>query len=172
MASAPAVKSRRLRSSGMREALENPSSTEHLRDTAGGDDLLARLLAEGVQAHRERVAERPVGETLHRPRAAHQAPPAQLLGTDRAAGREGRELAEVHDRVADPAERAEAALGHAALERHLAALVARRRVAARARPASLVTTPGGLALPRARTPSDPFARSRGARRRLEVPQVD
>ena len=44
----------------------------------------------------------------------------------------------------------EAALRQAALQRHLAALVARRRVAAGARAAALVAAAGGLAVPGAR----------------------
>src|SRR5438552_15572637 len=110
MASAPAVKSSRLRSSGMRGAFANPSNTDHLHAPAGGGDLLAGARAEGLQANRERVAERPVGETLDGSTAAHDAAGAQLLGTHRAAGREGGELPQVDDRVGDPVGRMEAAL--------------------------------------------------------------
>src|SRR5258705_8210877 len=130
MASAPAVKSSRLRSSGMRGAFANPSNTDHLHAPAGGGDLLAGARAEGLQANRERVAERPVGETLDGSTAAHDAAGAQLLGTHLAAGREGGELPQVDDRVGDPVGRMEAALREPALERHLTAFVTRGAVAA------------------------------------------
>src|SRR5690349_10585416 len=121
MASAPAVKSKRLRSSGMRGAFANPSNTDHLHAPAGGGDLLARPRAEGLQANRGRMAERPVGETLDGPAPAHDAPRAQLLGAHGPAGREGGELPQVDDREGDPVGRMEAALREPALERHLTA---------------------------------------------------
>src|SRR5262249_52373152 len=107
MASAPAVKSRRLRSSGMRGAFANPSNTDHLHAPAGCGDLLARPRAEGLQADGERMAQRSVREALDGPAATHDAPRAQLLRTHGAAGREGGELPQVDDRVGDPIGRME-----------------------------------------------------------------
>src|SRR5262245_50315003 len=171
MASAPAVKSSRLRSSGMRGAFANPSNTDHLHAPAGGGDLLARSGAEGLQADGEGVAERPVGETLDRPAAAHHAAGAQLLGTHRAAGREGGELPQVDDRVGDAVGRMEAALRQPALERHLTALVARRTVATRPRTPPLVPAARGLAVTGSRSAADALPFPRGARRRTETTQI-
>src|SRR5262249_20309131 len=171
MASAPAVKSRRLRSSGMRGAFANPSNTDHLHAPAGRGDLLARTRAEGLQANGERVAERPVGEALDGRATAHYAARAQLLGTHRAARRERGELPQIDDRVGDTVGRTEPALREPALERHLAAFVARGTVAARTRTPPLVPAAGGLAMTGSRSTADPLPFPRGARRRTETTQV-
>src|SRR5437899_186563 len=65
MASAPAVKRSRLRSSGIRGAFANPSNTDHLHAPTGGRDLLARPCAEGLQANAE-----PAADALPFPRGA------------------------------------------------------------------------------------------------------
>src|SRR5262245_40605171 len=106
----------RLRSSGTRPAVENPSSIDHLRRPGGGD-LLAGALAEGLEAYGEGVPERPVGETLDGPPAAHEAPLPQRRRLDRAAGGERGQVAQVDDRVLDARQRLEAALRKTALER-------------------------------------------------------
>src|SRR5262245_59632217 len=133
----------------MRGALEKPSSTEHLYLPAGGGDALARGLAEGVEANGEGVRQGAVGEALDARALGHEPPGAELVGAHRAVRGERGELLEVDDLVARAVRLAEAALRHAALDRHLPALVARRRVAAGAREASLVAAAGRLAGARA-----------------------
>src|SRR5437867_3175641 len=122
MASASAVKPRRLRSSGICGALANPSSTEHLRRAARGGDALAGLFAEGVDAHREGAIERAVAEALHWAPPAYEPARAQLLRSHGAPGGKAGELLQVHDRVLDATDRPEAALGQPPLERHLPTL--------------------------------------------------
>src|SRR5690349_8037053 len=117
------------------------------------------------------MRERPVGETLDRAPPTDDATRAELVGPDRAAGRERGELAQVDDRVRNAADRPEAALREPALERHLAALVAGRAVATRARQTALVSSPGRLALARAGTASDPLARPGRAGGGMEAAQV-
>src|SRR5262249_44293630 len=163
MASAPAVKTSRLRSSGMRGAFANPSNTDHLHAAAGGGDLLASARAERLQTNAERVAEGPVGETLDRPPAPDDTAAAQLLGANRAAGREGRQLPQVDDGVGHASGRAETALRQPALERHLSALVAGRTVSARARAPSLVPAARRLAVATPPPPTHPPPPPCGAR---------
>src|SRR5262249_40611909 len=102
----------------------------------------------------------------------HEPPGAELLGTHRAARGERGQLLEVDDLVALSVGLAEAALRDAPLERHLPALVARRRVAARAREAPLVAAAGRLARGRPGAASDPLLRPLRARRRAEPAQID
>src|SRR5438045_3696610 len=112
----------------MREALENPSITDDLRCTARRRDPLARARAEGVGADGERVGERTLAEALDRAAPARKAARPELVGTDRAARREGPQLREIDDDVRHPRHGLEAALRQATLERHLTALVPRRAV--------------------------------------------
>src|SRR5437762_3291504 len=170
-ASATAVKRRRRLDSGTRGALAKPSSIEHLRAAARGGDQLAGALAECLQPNRQRVRQRPVGEALDGVPTAHQAARAELLGPHRAARREGRELAQVDDGVGHARNRAEAALRQPALERHLAALVAGRAVAPRARAPPLVATAGRLALARAGPAADALRLTLRAGGGMEVAEI-
>src|SRR5262245_38616003 len=155
----------------MREALENPSSIEHLHGAARRDDGLARSRAERVRPDREGVRQRAFAQALEPPALAHEAVRPQLVRPDDSAGGERRELADVEHQVRRARERAEATLREPALERHLAALVARGAVAARARAAALVAAPGRLAVARARPATDALAPPGGPGRGLEVTEV-
>src|SRR5262249_14802807 len=147
-ARAPAVKPTRLRNSGIRDALENPSSTEHLHGAARGGDRLPGARAERVGAHGEGVRQRPLAQALHEAALVHQAVRPEVVRAHRRAGREPGQLPDVDDGVGGARQGAEAALGEATLERHLAALVPGRAVAARSRPPSLVAARVGLDGPR------------------------
>src|SRR4029450_10372816 len=117
MASAPAVKTMRLRSSGIRPALENPSSTEHLDGTARRRDRRARAGAERVRPDRECVGQRALAEALEQPALAHQPASAELVGADDGAGVERPELPDVADRVLGARYRADAALAQPSAQR-------------------------------------------------------
>src|SRR5690349_9612062 len=125
-ASAIAVNASRFRSSGTRGALANPSSTENLRGATCGGDRVPRLRAERVRPDRERVRQLPVGEALDAPPAADEPVLGELARPDGAPGSKCFELPEVDDRVLLARHGPEAALRQTALERHLAAFVARR----------------------------------------------
>src|SRR5262249_39583609 len=87
------------------------------------------------------------------------------------ASREDVELADVEDHVRGARDRAEAALRQAPLQRHLAALVSRRAVPARARPPSLVPAPRRLAVARAGSTPDALAAARRSGRRMEMAEI-
>src|SRR5262245_1275707 len=171
MASAPAVKPMRFRSSGMRPALEKPSSTDDLDRAARRGDRVARAGAEGVRPDRERMRQRALAEALEQAALADKPARAQLVGTDHGAGLERAELPDVEDDVLGARHGPEAALRQATLERHLAALVPRRDVAARARPLALVPAAGRLAVAGAGPAPDALARTRGAWRRMQMTKV-
>src|SRR5215468_2301188 len=155
-ASMPNVNSSRRRSSGMRPAFVNPSSTvDHLGTAAGGGDAFLCGRAEGVRFDGQRLAQRALPEHLDRPAGAHQAARYQGRRVDHVARREHRlEAGEIDDPVGAPEGVVEAAFRQAALQRHLPAFEARMRVAAGARAAPLVTAPRGLAEPGARPAAD------------------
>src|SRR5207249_4009163 len=117
------------------------------------------------------MRQRAVGQALDGVPAAHQAARAELLGPHRAARREGGELAQVDDGERYARDRAEAALREPALERHLAAFVAGRAVAARARAPPLVAAAGRLALARAGPAADALGRAPRARGGMEVAEI-
>src|SRR5262249_25843483 len=96
---------------------------------------------------------------------------AQLVGTDARASREGVELADVEDHVRGAGHRTEAALRQAPLQRHLAALVSRRAVPARARAPSLVPAARRLAVARARSAPHALAAARRSGRRVEMAEI-
>src|SRR5262245_498845 len=171
MASAPAVKTMRFRSSGMRPALEKPSSTDHLDRAARCRDRVAGTGAERVRADRERVRQRALPEALEQAALADQPLRAQLVGADHGAGLERAELPDVEDDVLGARYGPEAALRQATLKRHLAAPVPRPDVAARARPLTLVPAAGRLAVAGARAAADALARTRGAGRRMQMTEV-
>src|SRR5262245_26227981 len=123
-ASMAKVNRSRRRSSGMRPAFANPSSTfDHLGAAAGcGDTRLCRL-AEGVGLDGQRLGQLALTEDLDRPAAPHQTVLGERCRIDRRAGFERRvDAAQVDDTELAPEQVAEAALGQAALQRHLAAL--------------------------------------------------
>src|SRR5579875_92143 len=169
--SAPAVKSSRRRSSGTREALEKPSSTDRLHAAAERLEALPGALARRVHPQRERVLERAVGQALDRSAPAHQPLAPQLLGADGAPGREARELPQVHDRVRDARDGPEPALREPPLQRHLPAFVAGRRVPAAARAPPFVSPSGGLPPARAGPAPDAPAPPRRPRGRMEPAEI-
>src|SRR5262245_50612189 len=158
-ASMAKVNSSRRRSSGMRPALANPSSTfDHLGAAAGCGDALLSRFAEGMRLHRQRFGQLALAENLDRPAAAHQALLEQRGRVDHGAGGEGRlEPAQVHDAELPPERVVEAALGQAALQRHLPTLEPRVRIAAGARAATLVPAARGLAETGAWPAAEPLA---------------
>src|SRR5690606_19046911 len=96
---------------------------------------------------------------------------AQGVGRDGRAGIEGRlDLVEVHHGVLRPEDVREAALGHAAMERHLAALEAALVRIARARLRALVAAARRLAVARPGAPADALLRELGPARGLEIIQ--
>src|SRR5437016_4701814 len=102
------------------------------------------------------MGQRAVAEALDGAPAAREPPAPELLGSDGATRRIGRQLLEVDDRVLAPRDGAEAALGQTPLERHLAALVARRAVAPRTGPPTLEAAAAQrLALPWTRADGAP-----------------
>src|SRR5262245_38904467 len=113
----------------MREAFENPSSTQNLHRATRCSDPLAGLLAEGVQPNGEAVPQRPVRQTLDRKGALHQSTTTEIVGSHRAAGREACQCAQADDRVPPSGKRPEAALRQSPLERHLPTFVSGRTVA-------------------------------------------
>src|SRR5262245_53257935 len=129
MASAPAVKPMRLRSSGMRPALEKPLSTDDLDRAARRGDRVPRAGAESVRPDRERVRQRALAEALEQAALADQPARAQLVGADHGTGLERRQLPDVEDDVLGARHGPEASLRQAPLQRHLPALVPRRDVA-------------------------------------------
>src|SRR5678815_2613136 len=158
-ASMPNVNSSRRRSSGMRPAFWNPSSTGHHLGAAARlvDGRLGRR-AERVRLDGQRLRQRALPQHLDLLVAADEAVLRQRLAIDHRAGLEdGFELGEVDDAVLDPERIAEAALRQAALERHLATLEARVCVTAGARALPLVTAAGGLAVAGSRTAAEPLA---------------
>ena len=128
--------------------------------------------AERVRPDGERVAtRRPSPRHLTQPALVHQAACAQLVGSDRRAGGEDAELSDVEDGVLGARDGPEAALRQPALQRHLAALVPRRAVAARARPPPLVPATGRLAVAGARPAPDALAPARRSGRRMQMTEV-
>src|SRR4030095_10626225 len=99
MASAPAVKPMRFRSSGMRPALEKPSSTDDLDRAARRGDRVAGAGAEGMRPDRERVLQRALPEALEQAALADQPARTQLVGPDHGAGLEAAELPDVEDDI-------------------------------------------------------------------------
>src|SRR5207245_284098 len=126
------------------------------------DDARADVGHDAEREDREAL-ERAAGEHADQAEEPPRLVEAGLARRGRAAGhraarREGRELAQVDDGVGHARYRAEAALRQPALERHLAALVAGRAVAPRARAPPLVAAAGRLALARAGPAADPLRR--------------
>src|SRR5688572_29746599 len=116
---------------------------EHDHGAARGADLLGRGLREALGAHGERPGQRAVAEDLEqRGLAVRQALLQHGLEVDHRAALEDLELLDVDDGVVGPEARVgEAALRHAPVDRHLAALVARTAVGARALAPALVAAP-------------------------------
>src|SRR6185369_5869888 len=108
-------------------------------------DLGARRLARLLHLHREALRDVAVREQLGRPALVTEAGRDQSVAVDGGAVIETAEVADVHDRVALASRITEAALRQTPLQRHLPALVAGRRVAARACAAPFVPTARGLA---------------------------
>ena len=112
-----------------------------------------------------------VAEDLHPPAlgALDQPGLREPVGIDHAAGREAAQRLEVHDGVLRlAAEGQEAALGQAAVERHLAALEAAALAAARAGPLALVALGRRLAVAGAGPAADALAPLDGAGRRTQI----
>src|SRR5262245_39145534 len=86
-----AVNAIRLRNSGTRDRLANPSSTEDLRRAARRRDHLACLGAERVHADRQGMGELAVPQALDRTASAREPARAQLLDPDRASGGKNRQ---------------------------------------------------------------------------------
>src|SRR6266511_4900898 len=120
---------------------------QDLGGAAGGGDLLSRLAAELVRAHRQLLRDVAATQNLDDPRARDEAVLPQQLRRH-----VGARLEPVHQRVEvdhlvfDAAVIVEAALRHAAVERHLAALEAALVLEARTGLSPLVAAPRGLAV--------------------------
>src|ERR1035437_1411091 len=143
---------------------------ERLRAAPGRRDLFRRLAAELVRPNRQRLADLAAGEHLERAHGPlHEAALAQELRRHDRAGLEPRaERVEVHDVVLDAERVVEAALGHAPVQRHLAAFEPALVVKARARFRALVAAPGRLAVARALAAPDALLRMFHALGRAEI----
>src|SRR5207249_972876 len=120
--------------------------------------LFRRLPAELVRADRQLLGDLAAAEHLDRfVRALHEPVFPQQLRRDHGASVEPRlDRVEVHDLVLDPERIVEAALGHAPVQRHLAALEPTLVMKARSRLRALVPAPGRLAVARALAAADAF----------------
>src|SRR3989338_6595895 len=116
--------------------------------SAGGQNLLGRPAAELVRANGQRFADLAAREDLHPGVGArHQPALAQQVRRHHHAGaKERAERIEVDDLVLHAKRVVEAALGHAPVQRHLAALETALALEARARLRALVSAPGRLPL--------------------------
>src|ERR1700728_3629925 len=136
-----AVNSSRRRSSGMREAFENPSSIQcvsafdQISAAAGRRDLLARIAGKSVGPNRQLDFQVAAAENLDFPTGAHQSTINQNRRIDGLALGETDQLAQVDlgealARLFVFLQSAKAALRNPARERHLTAFVTHRRVTA------------------------------------------
>src|SRR5690242_18525212 len=157
-ASIAAVKISRRRSSGMREAFEKPSSIrpvsspDQLHIAARGGDFLSRTFRECVGAYRDFTLQFTVAQHLNLTSGGYQATIRHHGRVDLFTVGESRQPSDIHfgELIAARGvleQPPEAALRNPPLQRHLAALVSRRRIPARARAASLMTTAGGFPVP-------------------------
>src|SRR3990172_5274487 len=156
MSRSPVMRMRRL-SSGTRVMFWKPSSTgSDLHGSAGGLDLRNGRLAGPVDLHREFPGHLAAAEELDAPRAGalHPTLAQQRPGLDDESRLEPVQVLDVDDGHLFPEDVDEPALRQAPLQRHLAALVARLRPAAAARPETLVPFPGGLRKPGTLPPAD------------------
>src|ERR671917_605276 len=153
-------------SSGTLQAFPNAfsiSSLQNLDAPAGSLYLLFGGLGEGVRPHRDGATDLPLPENLNQVVLPANYPRRlEILDADLVPV-ELRELTDVDRRVdlgtcgrVRPARHALEAR-QPTLQGHLAAFVSQVRLRARAGVGSLVAAAAGLALPRARSPSDPFA---------------
>src|SRR5436305_1892120 len=168
--SRPSVKSTRLRRSEtvkrfFRLSMASPdgkhsSSRDCLCRAARGQDLLRRFSAELVRAHGQRLADLAARQHLDRPiRAVNEPVLAQELRRHERAGVElRRERVEVHHLVLNAEGIVKAALRHAPMERHLAALEAALELEPRSRFRALVAAARRLALSRPLTAADSLLR--------------
>src|SRR5262245_60289604 len=130
-------------------------SGDHLGFAAGGFDLFGGRARELVDADGERDLELAVAEHLDRRRPLGEEPRrAERLGGDLGSGLQAVQTVDVDRPVLDPEDVRESALGHTAVERHLAALETALGGVAAPRLLALLTAPRGLPRAGARAAAD------------------
>src|ERR1700730_1788243 len=124
-----------------------------------------------MRAHGHPSRQRAIAKHLDLVRGADDAALGHQRLINRIDSQRGQPLQVDHDEsfpsVLSLLQTAKSALGHAPLERHLAAFIARRRGTARARALALVAASRSLAAARADSAADPRMAALGSRSRLE-----
>src|SRR5258706_9900156 len=142
---------------------------DDLAAASGRLDLLLRALCELVSGDDERLRDLAGAQDLHGARLLHEAGGLQRSRVDGfPRGERALEALDAHGRVFLAEDVREPALRHAAVERHLAALLAALRGVAAARLLSLVSATRCLAEPRAGAAADALLHGRGALSRAQV----